>query len=397
MIPSLLDTDLYKLTMQRAVRLKAPQAMARYEYINRGRRARVGDDFMRLARQRIHDLETLSLAPDERTWLAETGWFDEAYLDFLQDYRFDTNEVSIGRSQTGNLELIVEGPWQRTILWEVPLLALLSQTWYETEDTGWNPELDWYMRHSQAKGRKLIEAGCAFSDFGTRRRRSPAAQQAMLLGMQAAADEMGDDAPGAFAGTSSLYFARQMDLKPVGTVAHEWTMGYSALHGVAEADRRAMEDWLDVYPEQFKIALSDTYTTDHFLANFDQHLAREFAGVRHDSGDPEAFVEKVLRHYADAGIDAREKTLVFSDGLDEQKAAAIERTVSGRAKTAYGIGTYLTNDFPAGDTLDIVIKLTGLNGKHVAKISDEPDKATGEPEAVRSAKEAIGEARGITL
>jgi nicotinate phosphoribosyltransferase len=390
MIPSLLDTDLYKLTMQQAVRVKAPRARARYEYINRGRSTQVGDGFLRLAKQRIHDLATLSLAPEERKWLARTGWFGEDYLEYLETYRFDPAEVSLERDSAGNLSLVVEGPWQSTILWEVPLLALLSQTWYETEDTAWNPDLRWYFEHSRKKGRKLIEAGCAFSDFGTRRRRSLSAQQAMLLGMQSAAGDAGEKAAGSFAGTSNLHFARQMDLTPIGTVAHEWTMGCAALYGVAQADRRAMEDWLDVYPDEFKIALSDTYTTDHFLKNFDQRLAQEFAGVRHDSGNPEVFIEKVLERYADLGIDARQKTLVFSDGLDEDNAAKIEQAVANRANTAYGIGTYLTNDFPHGEALDIVIKLTSLNGHNIAKISDEPDKATGEPEAVREARQAIG-------
>lgn len=390
MIPSLLDTDLYKLTMQQAVRVQAPSATARYELIDRKRILRPGDTFMRMVRERIRDMECIALSPVEKNWLFQTGWFSDSYLDALAAYRFDSGEVDLQRDEEGCLRVKVEGPWQRTILWEVPLLAILSQTWYETQDTDWRPDLQsWYWRCLE-KGRALLDAGCAFSDFGTRRRRGLSVQQHMLVAMQdAASTHARQHGSSSFSGTSNLHFARLMDLKPVGTVAHEWAMAYAVLHDYASADRHALRDWLQVYPEQMTIALTDTFTTDFFLTHFDRDLAESYNGVRQDSGDPHAFIDKMLAHYQRLGIDPSYKVFVFSDGLDPDKAISIQKYLAGRAQSSFGIGTNLTNDFPGSETLDIVIKLTGLNGKDTAKTSDEPEKATGPEAAVEQAREVI--------
>lgn len=390
MIPSLLDNDLYKFTMQRAVREAAPGHRARYELINRGaRRARPGGPFMSLLRQRVDDLSGLALSPDERDWLAETGWFDDDHLSFLAAYRFDPGEVTLGADDEGELVLTVEGPWETTILWEVPLLALICQTWHETQGSSWRPDLGDLFERSFRKGVRLIEGGCRFSDFGTRRRRGLSAQQAALLALKTAARRPASGHAALFMGTSNLHFARLLGLQPVGTIAHEWIMAHAVIEGVENANAVAFRRWLDVFPEKPAIALSDTFTTDAFLKSFSHDLAARFDGVRQDSGEPEAFIEKLLAHYQDAGIDPTEKTLVFSDGLDADRAVAIREHLGGRARAAFGIGTNLTNDFPDEEHLDVVIKMTGLDGRDSAKLSDDPGKETGPDPAVREARRKI--------
>ena len=386
-IPSLLDNDFYKFTMQQAIHSAAARRTARYLFVDRRGGLPADDLMLGLIRSRVGMLSKLALSAAEADWLARLGWFSDDYIAYLRDYRFDPGEVRIGRDSGGFLHVEVNGAWCRSILWEVPLLAIINQTWFETNAHGWSPDLRDYHRRSASKGRALARAGCVFSDFGSRRRRNAAAQEVMLLAMR---DDVaiGD----AFAGTSNLHFARCLGLKPIGTVAHEWTMAFSAINSVASADRQALREWRAIYPGQPKIALADTYGLDLFLANFDAQLAADYDGVRHDSGDPRVFTDRVLEHYRRCGVDPRAKTLVFSDSLDENQASAINRHVNQRARTAFGIGTRLTNDFPDGETLDIVIKLDQLDGQEVAKLGEGNAKATGSQSAVENARREVAHA-----
>ncbi|NBD37223.1 MAG: nicotinate phosphoribosyltransferase [Verrucomicrobia bacterium] len=376
MIPSLLDTDLYKLTMQQAVRRLHPGLPVRYAFIERSRRTVFSDRAVRRMREEIERMRGLTLGPEEREWLLATGWFAEDYLDWLSAYRFDPEEVAVRKDGNG-FSLSIEGPWERTILWEVPLLAIVSECHFEEVDAGDPPDPREYRARSRKKGKALVEAGCHYADFGTRRRRSLAMQEAALRGLMDANDET---APGALTGTSNLYFARRYNLRPVGTIAHEWIMATAALHGYDGANRRALEDWLRAYTPEQCIGLTDTYTVDLFLREFDRDLAANIAGIRQDSGDPFAFVDRCAAHYRDLGLDPREKRFVFSDGLDPDKAAAIQRYAEEHCRPVFGIGTYFTNDIPGSPAPDIVIKLVACDGKPVVKTGDDPDKATGDKE-----------------
>lgn len=386
MIETILDNDLYKFTMQQAVYRLYPNARVRYELTNRGRTP-FPAGFAALIKDRVAQMAGLSLTRDERTWLENAcPYFTKAYLDYLSSYRYDPDQVKISR-QGHTLSVRVEGPWCRTILWEVPLMAIISETYFKVT----SPEIlsrQAIRERNQTKAQMMSNAGVTFVEFGTRRRFS-AVNHAHFLEDVLALDHH------RLAGTSNVHFARIYGLAPVGTLAHEWIMFHSALTDYATANAAAMDAWLKVYPDVLGIALTDTFTTNVFLKAFTRERAGRFSGVRHDSGDPEIFTRDILSHYREKGIDPTTKAIVFSDGLDVERAIKIHTFCRGKVKDSYGIGTNLTNDVGV-DPLNIVIKLSWvqpeprMEGRFTVKLSDDPGKHTGEPGELLYCRKALG-------
>ncbi|WP_321494376.1 nicotinate phosphoribosyltransferase [uncultured Desulfobacter sp.] len=386
MIETILDNDLYKFTMQQAVWRLYPGARVRYELTNRGRTP-FPEGFAGLIKDRVARMAALSLTRDERVWL-ETAcpYFTKAYLDYLASFRYDPDQVEISQ-QGDTLSVRVEGPWSRTILWEVPLMAIISETYFKVTD----PEIlsrQAIRERNQTKAQRMTDAGLTFVEFGTRRRFS-AANHSHFLEDVLAMDHHH------LAGTSNVHFARIYGLAPVGTLAHEWIMFHSALTDYETANAAAMDAWLKVYPDVLGIALTDTFTTKVFLRDFTRDRAGRFSGVRQDSGDPEIFTRDILNHYRGMGIDPATKAIVFSDGLDVDRAIKIHGFCRGQVKDSYGIGTNLTNDVGV-DPLNIVIKLSwaapepGMKGRSTVKLSDDPGKHTGDPEELTRCRNALG-------
>jgi nicotinate phosphoribosyltransferase len=263
----------------------------------------------------------------------------------------------------------------------VPLLALISETYYEEIDTAWTDEgQDELMIEKSAR---LTAAGVIWGDFGTRRRRNFEAQERVV--------RICKDNPN-FTGTSNVYLAMKYGVKALGTMAHEWIMAHSALFSLRHANRYALEAWNNVYQGALGTALPDTFGTDSFLRDFNGVLARLFDSVRHDSGDPYEWAEKFFAHYSKVGIDRRSKPLGFTDGNDVDSAIAIHQWVEGKdGKCWFGIGTSMTNDFgPASPAVSIVIKLSEVVDPSgvvipVVKLSDTKAKATGDKDAIRVA------------
>jgi nicotinate phosphoribosyltransferase len=164
-------------------------------------------------------------------------------------------------------------------------------------------------------------------------------------------------------------------LKPIGTYAHEFVQMYQGIATIplAYTNKQAMADWYDEYKGDNGTALTDTITTDLFLMDFDRSMVNNYTGVRHDSGDPYEWGEKIIKHYAKYGVDSRTKTLLFSDSLNFDKAQKLHDYFKDRAKVSFGIGTFVSNDTGV-EPLNIVIKLQHVNGKPVAKLSDAPGK-----------------------
>jgi len=373
MINSLLDDDFYKFTMQQAVLELYPEAEAAYRFINRGPQ-RFTMEFADELQQQVEKLHDLGLTTEEDAYLETIRFLKPAYRRFLRSYRYDPSEVKIGMKD-GNLDLSIRGKWWSTILWEVKLLALVSELYYLLVDTKGTSQVQ---KVAQAKADALAKV--PYADFGTRRRRSHDVQQAVL--------EVLKDNPD-FVGTSNVHFAMDLGLRPIGTMAHEWIMAHSVLGGLRHANRFALDSWAQVYRGDLGIALTDTYGTDAFFKDFDLYLAKLFDGVRQDSGDPFAFVEKAIRHYRNLGIDPGTKTIVFSDSLDVLLAIKLEAACRGRIRCSFGIGTHLTNDFNT-PPLNIVIKMTELDGVPVVKLTEDPRKATGDPDALKVARWTFG-------
>lgn len=380
-IQSILDNDLYKFSMQNAVRLLYPNVRVKYGFIDRAPKGNWTKAAVNKLKRKIQDMASLRLSEDERAKAQKKlPWVPLDYWIFLSDYRFDPSEVKVWLRK-GKLHLEIAGLWMRTILWEVPLLALISETYYEEIDTNWSDEgQDELMVEKSAR---LTAARVFWGDFGTRRRRNFEAQERVV--------RICKNQPN-FTGTSNVYLAVKYDVKALGTMAHEWIMGHSALFSLRHANRYALHAWNSVYHGALGTALPDTFGTDAFLRDFDGVLARLFDSVRHDSGDPYEWAEKFIAHYGKLGIDWRTKPFGFTDGNDVDSAIAIQEWIDARnGKCWFGIGTSMTNDFgPQSPALKIVIKLTEVTGTDgvtvpVVKLSDNPEKASGDPDAIEIA------------
>lgn len=383
-LPSILDNDFYKFTMQNAVIQLFPYAKARYKFINRGQH-KFPEGFSDALRQSVEAMGRLKLTTDEKHFLASTcPYLPPTYLDFLQGYCYNPDEVTI--TQTGeDLDVTVEGYWYRSILWEIPLLALISELFYKLTDQK-RDEDKIVADRTREKIKKLSELGITVADFGTRRRHSYEVQSLVVK-------TLSKSEYAAFVGTSNVHLAVKNKVKPIGTHAHEWFMFHAAKYGFKMANELGLENWVNVYRGDLGIALSDTYTTDVFYSRFDKKFAKLFDGVRHDSGDPIDFAEKTIRHYKSLGIDPLSKTIIFSDALNYEKVKRIVDYCQGKIGMSFGIGTNLTNDVGLKPT-NIVIKMTEAYTEDerwipVVKLSDERGKYTGPEQMIGLAKSVL--------
>lgn len=374
-ISDLLDNDLYKFTTMNAIQKKFPNAEVIYKFINRGKTP-FPQGFAEELRKEVDAMASLTLSHEGEEFLRRKCYFFEpVFIDLLKGYRFNPGEVTI--TQTGtNLEVEIRGLWYRTVLWEVPVMAIISELYFRM--TG--QQTDDYKPRIVAKAREFVKLGVEVSEFGTRRRFSFDVQDT-LVGLLK--EHMGKYLPG----TSNVYLAMKHDITPLGTHPHEWFMYHGAHYGYRMANAIGLESWVDVYQGNLGIALTDTYTSDNFFQSFSTKYSKLFDGVRWDSGNPFEFTDKVIAHYVKNRIDPKTKTIVFSDGLDMEKVKEIKAYVQGRIHDAYGIGTYLSNDVGV-KPLNMVIKLAAAKPAGWAsfiptvKLSDVEGKHTGTPEEI---------------
>ncbi len=390
MIESMLDNDLYKFTMQQAVHSLYPWAEAKYVFINRGGTQFPegfdnGLSFRERLQVQIAKLAELCLSEEEHAFLKRACPFlSPVYLDHLRTYRYNPDEVTVDQ-QGVDLSITIEGPWYRTILWEVPLMAIISELYAKVQMPPWDHSLRYTT--NTAKAALLRNNGVAFADFGTRRRHSSAIHNEVLSDLLSVEGST-------LVGTSNVHFARKYGIKPIGTMAHEWIMFHAAVNGYSRANKMASDAWVCVYQGDLGIALTDTYTTEAFLLTFDIVAAKLYDGVRQDSGDPFAFADRIVAHYQELGIDPLSKTIVFSDSLSAQKAVKLQQHCAGKIKASFGIGTHLTNDVGV-KPLNMVVKMSHAREHgtatwhHAVKLSDSEGKHTGEADEVAFCKRTI--------
>ena len=269
------------------------------------------------------------------------------------------------KPEADNLAIIIRGPWLHTILFEVPVLAIVSEVYASMQSQKIDIEIGKQRLQAKVEEIKSAKVGerFKFSDFGTRRRFSYYWQFQVDSSLK-------ENLPLNFTGTSNVLLAKELDLKAIGTMAHEYFQAYQALGPrLADSQKAALQSWANEYRGDLGIALSDIYGIDAFLRDFDLYFCKLFDGVRHDSGDPIKWGEKVLAHYRQMQIDSHTKTLVFSDSLTMSKALEIFSHFKDRTNPVFGIGTHLTHDL-GSESLQIVIKMTRCNNQPVAKISD---------------------------
>ncbi|GAA5986605.1 hypothetical protein JCM5350_008314 [Sporobolomyces pararoseus] len=427
-IESILDTDLYKLTMQRAVLETFPEVRVKYRFTNRGKQ-RFTKKVHEAVLKAVENLSKLSLTTQEREWLEKRcPYFPASYLNYLEKFRFNPlNQVEInwvveGKNEdgedVGNFEIEIDGLWCETILYEVPLMSIISEAYFTEQEQSW--DYVGQFENARSKGKELFTSGCIVSEFGSRRRRTQLAHDIIMRGLIAADKEYGSGAGpsgagGKLAGTSNVHFAQKYDLNPIGTIAHEWIMGIAAFEGYDHCNGRAMDAWEKIYPDgSLSIALTDTFTTKPFFEDYvsDPKRANRWRGLRQDSGDPLVFLQAAKEVFLQVGADPKKKVIVFSDALDVEKCINLKKASDeAGVGCSFGVGTQFTNDFKRVDepvkqetpgegsirsegetskALNMVIKLYKIQDEFCVKISDELTKNTGNPEAVKKIKEQFG-------
>lgn len=445
---SFLDTDLYKLTMQCAVLKYYKDVPVTYSFTNRTPEKKLSRKAFNWLEEQIRKLGNISLSTEELQYLkTHCPYLTPAYLEFLNELHLrPRDQVTIqfqpvgddtgAADDIGDIDIKISGTWVETIMYEIPILALTSEAFFKFMDTDW----DYEAQEDRAfeKGMRLLEAGCVFSEFGTRRRRDYHTQALVFRGLTKASKEAAKSGlPGKLSGTSNVHLAMRFEIPPVGTVAHEWFMGIAAITGNYNvASEEALCRWVGCFGDGvLGIALTDTFGTPEFLKAFRQpirHLgdhtkpsqrkpsiadsfisavglpsnmageasrktyAQVFTGVRQDSGDPTNFVKLMRKFYDEQGIKDR-KVIVFSDSLNIDQCLEYKR-VSEEAgfQPTFGVGTFLTNDFVHKTSgkksvpLNIVIKLSSAAGRPAIKISDNIGKNTGDKETVEKVKRELG-------
>ena len=368
-INSLLETDAYKFSMGQAIYHQFSDYKTTWDFKCRNKDVHFTAEMVDEIRDQIRMYCNLRFSEDELEYLESIKWIKGSYVDFLRLWKPRFMDFEIGTDAECGLSISVGGTWLNTSMYEIPTLAIVNEVYFRLA-------YDYDKLFESFKKRLADKIACIqngtyelgpFSEFGLRRRLSGEAQDLAVRELASA------DLPSSkFVGTSNVYLAKKHGITPVGTMAHEWIMCVGQgnhKHNPAYSNWYALDAWVKEYGVLNGTALTDAITTDCFLRDFRLTYSTLFSGVRHDSGDPYVWGDKMIEHYKELGIDPMTKTLLFSDSLDFERATAIYRYFKDKAKVAFGIGTYIANDTDV-EALNIVMKTTACNGMDVAKISD---------------------------
>ena len=374
-IQSLLDTDLYKFTMMQAVLHQFPGAQVEYKFKCRSAGVQLAP-YMDEIRDEIRQLCELHFTEDELAYMRGMRFIKSDFVDFLGLFKLNQKYIDLTALPNGEIDIRVRGPWLHTIMFEIPVLAIVSEVYFRNTQPG----LDLTEGRRRLQDKIALMKGVhdlKIADYGTRRRFSLEWQREVLQTLQA---DLGTGPDGQLTGTSNVLFAMELGMRPMGTMAHEYLQACQALGPrLRDSQVFGFEKWAQEYRGDLGIALSDVYGMNAFLRDFDMYFCKLFDGARHDSGDPFQWGERMIEHYAANRCDPRTKTIIFSDGLTIPRCIELFERFDGRIQVAFGVGTNLTNDVgPAA--LQIVLKMIECNGQPVAKISDTPGKTMVEDE-----------------
>ena len=396
-IKSLLDTDFYKFSMGQMAFHRYPGREVKYQFICRNKEVNLVPYKDQIEKE-IDDLVKLSFTKDEINYLktVKGGIFKQDYLNFLSNFKLDRGQVTVF-VEDDNLKIEAKGDWHTSIFWEIYILSIVNEVYFRNTQPNADKDLGRKKLQEKIQMVKELNQGngpkFSFMEFGTRRRYSVEWQKEVC---QILKSELTDNG---FTGTSNVHLAMILNIPVQGTMAHEafqfhqgvdflGTTSFFSSDGnqrYFHSQQNTLKAWLSEYQGKISIALSDIFGTDAFLSILDEDLSKRYDGLRQDSGDPFVWADKVINHYKSLGIDPKKKILVFSDGLNFQKAKDIFIRYEGQVKILFGIGTNITNDFDF-KAMNIVMKMVEADGYPVVKISDEASKAIGDKQVITEIK-----------
>ena len=372
-IVSLLETDMYKMSMGQAIYHQFSDYKTTWSFKCRNKDVHFTDEMVAEIKRQIRLYCNLRFTEDELEYLNHIKWIKGSYVDFLRLWKPRFEDFEITTNAECGLAIETKGTWLNTSMYEIPTLAIVNEVYFRMA-YDYEKLMQSFKERLQKKIQLLTDGTYqlgAFSEFGLRRRLSAEAQELAIQELAKANYPYSK-----CVGTSNVYLAKKFGLTPVGTMAHEWIMCVGQgnhKHNPAYSNWYALDAWVKEYGVLNGTALTDAITTDCFLKDFQLTYATLFSGLRHDSGDPIEWGDKMIEHYKALEIDPKTKTLLFSDSLNFEKADKLYRYFKDKAKVAFGIGTYIANDTDV-PALNIVMKTTACNGMDVAKISDTPGK-----------------------
>lgn len=377
-ITSLLDNDVYKFYMMQAIWNHYPDAEVEYKFFCRDQGVQLG--FLASAvQEQIKYMRGLRLTTEESDYLHSLNRFNPEFIKHITNRKLLDRAKLTVKDAGDDLDISIRGKWIDTVLWEVPLLSVINELYFQKKVY---MEIFGPIDKLIKKGTKLNNyPDIKITEFGTRRRVSSYWHHNVISPI------LFNRYKSNFTGTSNILIAKNYQVPVVGTVAHEWTMAHLGLvSNIRNAQKTALYKWLQEFEGSLGIALTDTFTSDAFFQDFNKMLSYSYKGLRQDSGCPYTFTEKAIQHYIDMGIDPRTKTIVYSDGLDVDSCIELWKAYNRRIGVAFGVGTNLTNDIPGSTPLNIVIKMTSINGKPTVKLSDDKGKEMGPEKTIREIK-----------
>ena len=388
------DDDLYKFTMCCAVIDNFPRAQVKYTFTDRDNTVYPAG-FAQELEEQIAMLVSVIIADDEIDFMKHRcNYIPAWFYNYLKGYRFHRKWVKTWQDENGHLHVEIEGSWADTILLEVKILAIISELYYIMTGQSKHLDYDAYYQKTCAKAHRLLEAGCIYSDFGTRRRASFEAEDTVVRAMK----DCYTSKPwkGKFVGTSNVYLAMKYDLLPIGTMAHEFVCAIGGMYGPQMANHIAMNLWRNTFRGALGTFLYDSFGWNIFSLNFSEDFANLFKGLRIDSGDNYEQLMKIVEKYRSLGIDPKTKQIIFSNALDTESAIKIQQYAKDFCMPSFGIGTHFTNDFDGMKPMNIVIKLIAAKiteswsfYNDTCKLSEDTGKHTGDPEVVKRFMDAL--------
>ncbi len=388
------DDDLYKFTMCCAVIDNFPRAQVKYSFTDRNNTV-YPNGFADELNNQIVMLESLVITDQEIEFMKNRCCYIPSWFyNYLKGYRFKREWVKAWQDDDGHLHVEFEGSWADTILLEVKVLAIISELYYIMTGQDSSFEYDEYYKKSYEKASRLLDAGCVYSDFGTRRRASFKAEDTVVRAMKDCS--LSKKWSGKFVGTSNIYLAMKYDLIPVGTMAHEFVCAIGGMYGPQMANHIAMNSWRNTFRGALGTYLYDSFGWEIFSLNFSEDFANLFKGLRIDSGDNREQLLRISEKYRSLGIDPKSKQVVFSNALDTSQAIEIQKFAKDYCQPSYGIGTHFTNDFDGVEPMNIVIKLVAAKiteswtfYNETCKLSEDDSKHTGKPEVIKRFLETL--------